>query len=77
MKINKKYAPIVSGLIISFLLAFGISFIMNLINQVPLYKFIVVWIRSSLLGFSIGYPLSRIIVPTVIKLVEKYIEKGN
>lgn len=77
MKINKKYAPIISGFIISILLAFGISFVMNLINQVPLNEFIFVWIRSSLLGFSIGYPLSRIIVPTVIKAVDRYVDKDK
>lgn len=75
MRINKKYAPIVSGLIISILLAFGISFVMSLINQIPLGSFIFTWIRSSLLGFSIGYPLSRIIVPTVIRAVDRYVDK--
>jgi hypothetical protein len=74
MKIKRRYAGLVSGLLISLSLSLSISFVINMLNQTPWNIFLSSWIKSSAVGFSIGYPLGRMFVPIMLEIVEKRIE---
>ncbi|AFS79022.1 hypothetical protein DUF2798 [Gottschalkia acidurici 9a] len=72
MKINKRYSNIVSGFMISVSLSLSISFFITVIKSAPLPigQFTIIWLKSSLLGFCIGFPLAQLYVPVILKIVD-------
>lgn len=77
MKISRRYASLVSGFLISISLSLSISFFMTIIKSAPLPigEFMITWLKSSLLGFSIGFPLARLYVPNILRIVENMVEE--
>lgn len=75
MKIKRRYASLLSGLLISLSLSLSISLVMTMMNKTPWDIFLSSWIKSSLKGLSIGYPLGRIFVPVMLNFVEKLVEE--
>lgn len=75
MKIQRRYASLVSGFLISLSLSLSISLVITMMSMTPWDVFLSTWIKSSLRGLSIGYPLGRIFVPVMINLVEKMVEE--
>lgn len=75
MKIQRRYASLVSGFFISVSLSLSISFVLTMMNKVSFDMFFRTWLMSSLRGLSIGYPLGRIFVPSILRWVEGMVEE--
>ena len=69
MNINQKY----SGILMSFIIASGMSFVMSFVmvavNIGFSEAFINTWIRAWIIGLSVGFPSAAIIVPLARKAV--------
>jgi len=67
VKIDKKYATVLTAFLMSASMAFFISLILTYINIGSSPDFLRKWLR----GFGMGFPVALVIFPAVKKVVEK------
>ena len=69
MKMDPKY----SGILMSFIIASGMSFVMSLVmvavNMGFSEEFIMTWIRAWGVGLAVGFPSAAVIVPLARRAV--------
>jgi len=71
MKISPKYAGIIMSFIISIGMSFVMSFAMLAVNVGFAGNFIPMWMKAWGIGFIVGFPAAAIIVPFARKAVSK------
>jgi len=68
MKINPKF----SGILVSSIVAFGMSFVMSFVmvlgNLGFPEEFLITWLRAWIIGLLVGFPTAATIVPFARKL---------
>lgn len=75
MRIKSKHAELLSRVWISVSMSLSISFFMSIINKVPMDRFLVSWLSSSLIGTIIGIPLASVYVPNILRIVDNLKEE--
>jgi biotin carboxylase len=69
MKINPRF----SGILMSFMVAFGMSLVMSFVmvaaNLGFSEKFLSTWVRAWLIGLAVGFPAAAVLVPAARRVV--------
>jgi hypothetical protein len=69
-----KTSPRFAGILMSFIVAFGMSlvmsFVMVVVNLGFSEEFLITWLRAWIIGLSVGFPAAAIIVPYARYLVQ-------
>ena len=69
MKINQRF----SGILMSFMVAFGMSLVMSFVmvaaNLGFSEKFLTTWFRAWIIGLSVGFPTAAVLVPAARRVV--------
>ncbi len=71
MKISPKYAGILMSFLISIGMSFVMSFAMMAVNVGFVGNFIPMWMKAWGIGFIVGLPAVAIIVPVSRRIVER------
>lgn len=71
MRIKRRYYYWVQGLLISITMSLVISFIHTVIDFPFNSGFPLRWLQSFSLGLLVAFPTSRLVVPSIIKLMER------
>jgi hypothetical protein len=71
MKIDKKYATVLTAFLMSVAMAFFISLILTYINIGLPPDFLQKWLKGFGVGFLVGLPVALVIFPIVKKVVQK------
>lgn len=75
MNLKEKQSKVIFGILMSFFMAFAMSFIMVLINIGMVNAFFSIWMKSFAIGFLVAVPTSMIAAPVskiLIGEISKY-----
>ena len=69
--INKKYSTLIFGFLMSLLMSLCISFVLTWVNAGLDNLFVGRWLKGSVFGFIVGFPVSLLVIPSVKKIVDR------
>ncbi len=74
MKLSKKYLHYMVLAIMALIMTAVISFVMTFITLGFVSDFVIIWVRSVVIGFIVAYPIALVALPLSQKIVNAITE---